>query len=258
MNVVRIMGGLGNQIFQYAFGQAMQEHGIEVFYDLSWFENHSKHDTHRTFNLDKLISAIPVSLFTKQLSIHEREYNPSLLFLDEHNFIGYWQYLSYYDSILPRLTETVKLRQGFYTEEYLMLRKRLETEETTSLHVRRGDYLTTPGFAVQKSAYYFEAIAQTQGTLVIFSDDLPWCKELFNQEYFNRELIFVELNEYLSWDLMRLCSNHIISNSSFSMTAAALNSNPTKKVIAPAMWGVVETTRTKEIRKHLPKDWILL
>jgi hypothetical protein len=251
------MGGLGNQIFQYAFGQVMKEHGIEVFYDISWFEKHPKRDTHREFSLDKLVSAIPLSLCSDQLSIHEREYNRDLLFLKDRNFIGYWQYTDYYDAVLPRLIETVKLRQGFYTEEYLMLRKRLETEETVSIHVRRGDYMTTPGFSVLKLAYYFEALVQTKGALVIFSDDIPWCKEVFLPTYFNRELIFVELNEYLSWDLMRMCSHNIIANSSFSTTAAMLNTNPTKKVIAPAVWGIDGTERTKEVRKHLPKDWIL-
>ena len=34
MNVVRVMGGLGNQLFQYAFGKAQMQNGIDVSFKL--------------------------------------------------------------------------------------------------------------------------------------------------------------------------------------------------------------------------------
>jgi hypothetical protein len=41
MNIVKLMGGIGNQFFQYAFGKVFEERGVGVTYDLTWFKDYN-------------------------------------------------------------------------------------------------------------------------------------------------------------------------------------------------------------------------
>jgi hypothetical protein len=249
------MGGLGNQLYQYAFGQAQKANGIDVAYDRSWFDYRQK-GSFRYYQLDKFDIEVPFSPFLNQQEIHEKDYEPVLLTVDNCNFWGYWQYLSYYEPILKGLQSTLKVNEYFYTIEYKNLLKTAENRVVTGLHVRRGDYLTTRGFKTLPFSYYFQALQEMNSDLIyIFSDDLPWYKENFRQVYFKPKLVFVDLPDFLSWDLMRRCQNLIIANSSFSQWAAFVNENTNKKII----YSSEITMDGEQVRqKHFPKEWIKL
>jgi hypothetical protein len=255
MNVIKLMGGLGNQLYQYAFGQVQKANGIEVAYDRSWFDYRQK-GSPREYHLNKFDIAVPFSSFLNQQEIHEKGYEPILLIVDNCNFWGYWQYLSYYQPILKRSQEILKVKEYFYTTEYRNLLKTAENRGVTGVHVRRGDYLTTTGFKVLPFSYYLQALNETRGNLIfIFSDDLPWCKENFRQVYFSSQIVFVNLPDFLAWDLMRRCQNLIIANSSFSQWAAFVNENTNKKII----FSSEITMDGEQVRqKHFPKEWIKL
>lgn len=256
MNVIKLMGGLGNQLFQYAFGQIQEANGIEVAYDRSWFTTKSS-DTPRPYLLDKFNIKIKDSPFLKQQTIYETEYDETLFLINNCNFHGYWQYVNYYPSITSLLQSTISLKPSEYTPEYEALKERVCNEETIAVHVRRGDYKTTKGFKVVTVPYYFEAIQKIKGNIFIFSDDLEWCKKLFKPPFFSRKITFVDLPDYLSFDLMRQCSHNITANSSFSIMAAFLNNNPDKVVITPKQV-CLESRIEHEKQKYLPKEWILL
>jgi len=254
------MGGIGNQMFQYAFGQ-LQKYttGVEVGYDISWFKVLPKNCTPRSFGLDRFNVQIQFSKFLNQRIFQEKEvWDDSWLKLKEGNFVGYWQFIDSYLPILSQLQTSFQLKEELYTEDYLRLRKQIKSGKSVSLHVRRGDYLTTPGFSVIPLRYYFDALWETEGDVFIFSDDIAWCKDHFKQEYFTRKITFVDLEECSSLDLMSLCDHNIIANSSFSSWGAFLNPNPNKVVIAPNDWTPLETNRAKEKKRHLPKEWIKL
>jgi len=255
MNVIRIMGGLGNQLFQYAFGQIMENHGMNVAYDVSWFENHSSSNIHREYRLNVFDIEVSISEFLSQKTVYERGYSLRYFEMKDCNFVGYWQYLDYYTPCLSRFKSILQIRHIFYTKEYLTLRKLIETNCTVSVHVRRGDYLNTPGFCTQNLRYYLESIIQIPGNILIFSDDIVWCKQMILPGYFNRKVLFVDLVDYLSFDLMSRCTHHIIANSSFSMFAAFLNQKPERIVIYPKLWAPKRTFRVQEKIAHLPKDW---
>lgn len=253
MNVVKLMGGLGNQLYQYAFGLAQKANGMEVSYDRSWFDNRIN-GTHRNYHLDKFGIEVPFNSFLNQQVIHETIYDPVLLEVANCNFWGYWQYVSYYQPILKALQDTLKVKVSFYTTEYKNLLKTAENRVVTGIHIRRGDYLTTKGFQVLPVSYYFQALKETnEDLLYIFSDDLPWCKKNLKQVYFKPELVFVDLPDFLSWDLMRQCQNLIIANSSFSQWAAFVNENKDKKIIYSSE---ITMGGEKERQKHFPKEWI--
>jgi hypothetical protein len=128
--------------------------------------------------------------------------------------------------------------------------------KTTSIHVRRGDYLNNPDYhTVQSKEYYYEAIEITKNKTdkyLIFSDDLEWCKNNFKGE----EFIFIENEkDYVEIYLMSLCNNNIISNSSFSWWGAWMNENDQKIIIGPKKWfGPKDKTLTdKDI---IPEKWL--
>ena len=167
------------------------------------------------------------------------------------NFDGYWQYLPYFKHILPILREEFTVRSKFHTPQYLQIKKEIEESNSVSVHVRRGDYLTHKGtFRNLKFQYYYTALKEVKGDLFIFSDDIAWCKELFTSQYFPNKVTFVDIADYLSFELMRTCKKHVVSNSTYSYWAAVLSGNPTK---CPQHWlGNVEID-TKELQ--YPKEW---
>jgi hypothetical protein len=117
---------------------------------------------------------------------------------------------------------------------------------TCSIHVRRGDYLKYPDtHFVQNMDYFENALAiilsfeKYLDKVIVFSDDIEWCKENFNKSEFlkDKNLVFIEdEKDYIELFLMSQCTHNICSNSSFSWWGAWLNSNENKKVVAPKKW----------------------
>jgi len=142
------------------------------------------------------------------------------------------------------ITDTINERYGN------LLKKR-----TTSIHVRRGDYVRHPNHhPTQTVEYYQEAISKLNDKtdlFLIFSDDIEWCKEnlkIENAVYIDNEKDYIELY------LMARCDNNIIANSSFSWWGAWLNENEDKVVIGPEKWfGSAINHDTKDL---LPEKWI--
>ena len=112
-------------------------------------------------------------------------------------------------------------------------------KDSVSLHVRRGDYLKLQNYhPCPNINYYNNAINTIKkekniNKILIFSDDINWCKSQFICE----EYVFIEgQKDYEDIILMSLCDNNIIANSSFSWWGSWLNQNNDKKVIAPKLW----------------------
>ncbi|MDH7554338.1 MAG: alpha-1,2-fucosyltransferase [Spirochaetota bacterium] len=255
MNVIRLMGGLGNQLFQYSFGRAMKENGIEVKYDISNF-NKSKH---REFMLGNFTIDVPISTFINKKNKLDLGGTPSFdiayLKMNGYNFFGYWQYLAYFENILPVLKKEIWLKKEVYTKEFLKYREIIQNSESVSVHVRRGDYLINNSIPTLTFGYYAEAFTHTKGDLFIFSDDIAWCKRYFISDYFERNITFISLPYYLDFELMKLCKHNVISNSTFSWWAAILNENPDKIVVTPNFW-ITKLDSYK--RNNFPKQWIQL
>jgi len=127
--------------------------------------------------------------------------------------------------------------------------------KTTSIHVRRGDYLKKPDIhPTQTMDYYNEGIRLTKHNtekFIVFSDDINWCKENFKSDNF----VFIENEkDYIELYLMSKCDNNIMSNSSFSWWGAWLNNNINKIVVGPSNWfgPTFWFFNTKDI---LPSNW---
>ena len=126
----------------------------------------------------------------------------------------------------------------------------MRSVNSVSLHVRRGDYVTTPGanefHGVLDLDYYLPAISHVQERApdvqgFVFSDDLDWCREAFSG--LKLPLTFVDVNcGDDSWQdlfLMAACRHNIVANSSFSWWGAWLGDgqgSDDRLVIAPPRW----------------------
>lgn len=188
-------------------------------------------------------------------------YSPQCLDATSGYLDGYWQSEKYFEAIADTIRSDFrfKLLKG---KENLALQERIASEPCVSVHVRRGDYLTIPSLAgICSVEYYTQALARVDacapgGTRVIFSDDIPYCRELFG----SRDAVYVDWNRkensWMDMALMGLCKHHIIANSSFSWWGAWLGECWDGITIAPRHWYAAESnTRNPYI---CPERWELI
>lgn len=267
MIVVNLSGGIGNQLFQYAFAMLLEEQFGQkvIFSDCSYsydlirrseleilypkyprYNNQWLFTCHRSikYRLTKLIFILNpfTNLFTDANfdinDISQRKLNHRQL----NYFTGHWQT----DKIVLRLT---KAKEYFIpkTEKPKLIRKYesdILNTNSVSVHIRRGDYFLPDNikrYGVCTAKYYNNAIEYLElkvdnPVLYIFTDDILWVKSNLKFSY---KTIFVEninINNYWYIYLMSKCNHNIISNSSFSWWGAYLNENSKKLVIAPKKW----------------------
>lgn len=250
MNVVKIMGGLGNQLFQYAFGRAIEEGGIKVAYDVSWYT--PEREKTRPYCLGKFRTSVPVSLFAKQYTIKETGFDMELLKKDNKSFYGYWQSPMYYsERVVREIDEAYHVKDEFLTDGFKILRAEIDDVNSVSIHVRRGDYVDNPSHLVLPLSYYREAIdffynTKENPVFYIFSDDIPWCREYLKGSN------LVHLSEWEDFELMRSCKHHIVANSTFSWWPAFFNKKAV--VVAPSIW--THDSVHWDMRKILLDNWI--
>lgn len=261
MNCVRIMGGLGNQLFQYAFGKVHEKHGHQVVYDLSWYNKQRKWP--RPFLLDRFNTTMDV----KQIDSHtlngylneNGHIDFGVFQKDNYYFDGYWQYRDYYVGILNELREDVTLHRYNLPAEFYYVEKEIKRFNSIGVHVRRGDYLEQKNWGVQSFEYYYKAIHQLLSDMngeikiFVFSDDIEWCKQRITEQYFKIPIIFVQLEPHLDFELLKQCKNIVMSSSTFSWWASFLNENKNKKIVAPSRW-LGETI--DPYIYHYPTNWI--
>ncbi len=294
MIITQIIGGIGNQMFQYAAGLALAEkHGVPLLLDTRLFQNYDLRP--EGFLLDKIFdidAAVAeereiLGLINWRVSRIGRRLirNKFLSFLCGKNY--YLQngvafnreYLS-----LPSSCYIAGhwLSERFFINQEKLIRKQFtfkaplvgknkelaikihQTSGAVSLHVRRGDYVNDPHTnAVHGTCsidYYKNAMLIIEKQLnnpiyFVFSDDINWVREHLP---FDKEHTFIDHNQgtesYNDMYLMSLCKHHIIANSSFSWWGAWLNTNQEKIVIAPKNW----FSKAVYSRDVVPKTWINL
>ena len=258
MNVVKLMGGLGNQLFQYAFGQHVQEvTGRPVRYNTSWYN--VERIPPRPYRLNKFEMVVGAISYDKYKIVKEKDSLASLASMDSRHFHGYWQDPRFYNEILlERLRNEFHVKQEFWTKEFTEWYEYINlSKNAVALHVRRGDYLHHPDHLVLTLRYYQKALAymqaiKTDPEIFVFSDDIEWCKEQFEDVH------FVELPEdFLQFELIRACKHFIIANSTFSWWAAFLAYGAT--VIAPNQWNKTRLNGSEvHERNMLSPPWMYI
>ena len=292
MVIVRLMGGLGNQLFQYAAGLALSiKNECELKIDLSAFENqYGLQTTLRNpdilhFSLsakiadakeasalrDPLKGVSRASRFVRQKIFKQyySDWHPEVLNKSGDIYLeGYFQCEKYFQDYFDQLSKDFKLRSEFSDLTAEWNERISKLINPVSLHVRRGDYVSDPRTSALHNIctvnYYLEAIEEMRKrignyTLVVFSDDVEWVRENLT---FGVDTIYVSGSKLIkglpllaSQELivMSQCAHHIISNSTFSWWGAYLNKRQDKVVLAPSLWNRSSIDSHKNI---LPDSWI--
>lgn len=269
MIIVQICGGLGNQLFQYAYARALQEKGNNVRL-ASVFYTHYR--TKREYLLDnfnirikrgylaeKLLSPIAdndLSFQIRNRFIREElspGYKPELLDIRGTCYmIGVFQSEKYFKNLEEKLrTEIYPKKKIVISRE---LKKILSSKNTVSIHIRRGDYKQLNNVLGMK--YYSDAVDFIKKRVrdplfLVFSDDMQWVKEHL---HLAGHIIFVnsdrKLQDFEELMVMSKCRHQIIANSTFSWWGAWLNTNPDKIVVGPKNWSRSPHSNI------MPEDWI--
>lgn len=271
MIIVKLMGGLGNQMFQYAAARSLSlSLGTELKLDLSFLEGDQLGNTRRTFELNRLnidagmASPLDVSrisgptarraFFTRffKKSLRSRVFREKQFHVDPDFFLlsddvyldGYWQSERYFERFSDTIRNDFVLR-GQLAGVNLELAREIGSFHAVSIHVRRGDYVSDEHTRVMHHVcgleYYCNAVKMITPLVddphfFVFSDDPEWAEANLKLGYPTR---FISHNQNVAHEdlyLMSLCRHNIIANSSFSWWGAWLNSNPDKIVCAPSRW----------------------
>lgn len=254
MIITKIQGGLGNQLFQWAYGKSLaMKYKTDLSLDVSFYDNQygNTYRNFELFNFPKLTNVNQHNVKQNCIEIID-DFNYKLFdYQKDNNYFlnGFWQSEKYFIDI----KENIKEELSIDTETLEKLNK-IAIGNCVSLHIRRTDYVVSNGFhPVLTMDYYNLAleIIKDYDNVLIFSDDIEWCKQ--NLSFKN--MIFVENNTNIEdlW-LMSLCKNNIIANSSFSWWGAWLNNNNDKKIIAPKKWfGINANLNCSDI---VPTNWV--
>ncbi len=282
MIIVKLDGGMGNQLFQYAMGRYLSiklKTNLKLDRDL-YLANSQRHYSLHHFDVEESFCTPNERKALKRKDFLRRKLNnigfavTPYWYTEEfpgyHNytrqargdayFEGFWQSEKYFkpaESII-RNELVVKTMPSDINKRLL---DEIGSVNAVSVHVRRGDYVsdsvTNAVHGICDINYYKQALNLitteiADPSFFVFSDDMSWTRS--NIMINGYPVTYVDHNaeaDYEDFRLMYSCRHHIIANSSFSWWGAWLNSYPGKKVIAPKNW-----FRSQLINNDIiPQEW---
>jgi hypothetical protein len=282
MIVIRLQGGLGNQMFQYAAGLSLANKlDTNLKLDVSWFENMKEVDTPRFYELGnfslqqdfitsnqyyfiydsmkKRLLSVGKARLSKYSEPHF-QYDNNFEKIKNNTYLeGYFQTEEYFKNLRPLIIKNfaIKNKPSAKSKEIINMAHKYES---VSLHVRRGDYVTNKNASkfhgLMGEDYYKKAISIMNKKIknpkyFIFSDEIDWVKKNFDLP---KGSVFITHNKSGIEDMriMIECRHNIIANSSFSWWGAWLGQNTDKTVIAPKVWFLDNIINTSDI---IPSRW---
>lgn len=291
MIIVKLNGGLGNQLFQYAAGRRLSVlHGTPIKLDLAIFEYHKlRHYSLGAFHIQESF-ATPEEIAKAQKAIRKeaargkrslwrrfkrrrqwtvvrenylRPYDAGILETSKNVYLdGYWQSEKYFIDIQDFIRREFIVRYE-QDSQSTKIAEEIDRTDSVSVHFRRADYVSDPAtyhtHGVCELEYYEKSVRIIQEKITsphffVFSDDPFWCEKNL---HFDHTVTFITHNsrqrEYEDLRLMSLCKHNIIANSSFSWWGAWLNRNTNKVVVAPKRW--LNDPRY-DTRDMIPEGWL--
>jgi len=291
--VAALIGGLGNQLFQYAVARSLADrHGASLLLDTSGFENYPL----RRYELGELNIRADIAqpedlLFFKRRQHmswlgktfdrmvskfhpdgNSRIFNEKAFVYDQNIYqqippvylSGYWQSERYFSDKADAIRVDLSLRRPLDQVCQVFIESIRKTN-SVSLHVRRGDYVSNAVTARLHGTcsldYYRAGVAHIASIIedphfFIFSDDMDWVAHNLPLTHMST---LVDVNGadrgIMDMALMKACRHHIIANSSFSWWAGWLNPSPDKIVVAPRRWFNEANHDTSDL---LPASWVQL
>ena len=293
MIIVKVLGGLGNQMFQYASARSLAvSQNADLKMDISGFEKYQLRkytldqfhiaghfaqpgNLHRIEQLrNKISNKILLKLLhsfkdnnvtyvkEKRLFAYDsriKRLNNSIVYL-----YGYWQHPNYFNQHKDKLLKEFTLKKK-PDEKNKKILDNIQSDNSVAIHVRRGDYLSNPKankfHGLCRLDYYDTAVAYMKKKInkpvfYIFSDDPAWVKKNIT---IGENVYVCDINPpskgIEDFRLMRNCRHFILANSSFSWWAAWLSEHHKKIVIAPKKWLNNQDSATNSF---IPDNWITI
>lgn len=272
---VHFMGGLGNQLFQYAAARAHADRtGSALVADLRWFPR----QTNNVWELDSYRVRIDAhvrddadwgTIGISALNHHPEKdftFDPAVSDLEPGVLLtGYYQSPRYFSDAETALRADLTLREPLSTWAATVQAHIRSLPCPVSLHVRRGDYVANAAVLAHHGscspAYYRRAL-QVLGRqepdldVVVFSDDPEWAARNVQPRH-TRSATTVRPPEASgapeNLHLLSLARHAVMANSTFSWWGAWLRRG-SGTVVAPRPWFAAAT----DTRDLLPADWITL
>ena len=217
MIVIRLMGGLGNQMQQYALYEKMRSLGKDARLDISWFEDEkqqeqvlarrklelcmfdglrfetcTEQERRRLTGGDGLTGRIlrKLRLSGGKKFVESRMYHPEIFQLTDAYLEGFWACEKYYHDISELLQDKIRFPKSanILNEE---IKKQILSENSVSIHIRRGDYLDPENAGmfggICTDAYYEAAEKYVRERVerphfFLFSDDTAYLREHYTGE----------------------------------------------------------------------------
>jgi len=282
MIITKIIGGLGNQLFQYTAGRCLAHlNNTDLKLDVTAFDEY-KLRNFDLFNLNvsaqfandqEILNLMPSTkvarAWQRLLPVKKRHYyrqpffhfDPKFYKAGANTYIkGYWQSEKYFLPIRDTIIKELTFKPGVI-DNVMGFVKELQQAQSVAVHIRRGDYtnsVATEMHGILPVEYYQKAMTYIRkqhedAKFYFFSDDMLWVKDNLNIE--NMEFVSGKISKshYEDFFLMSKCHHNVIANSSFGWWAAWLNNNPDKIVVAPKNWF---NKGPKDTQDLLPSSWI--
>lgn len=248
-------GRLGNQLFQYA---AML--GMSIKYETSlalpkwefsdYFEGEFPKDNYPDWNGNDIKEAAFHYTPEAYDGLNYKEY--------VFDFFGYFQSEKYWSKNRQSILKALKFKKEFVSEQRRKFYKALE-KRTIAISIRRGDYVDNPNYELLPITYYITALFEhfpdwQSYNIIIFSDDIPYCKVHFDcipNVFFSENNTGIE-----DICLMSQCDNFILSNSSFSFWGAYLGEHKMSKVIRPNHYFRGDLLKSCDTKDFWPARWL--
>lgn len=273
MVIIRLKGGMGNQMFQYAFGRRIAKQlNTELRIDLSLLLDRARGEDHVYRDYDLTIFKVPhrflvsptalrllyktksskICKFTRQYLASGKNYVKEPHFgvvedlltqpTDNTIYEGWWQSERYFSDIADEIRQVFSFVHPLLPRSETLM-KDIQQSNAICLNVRRTDFLKVDNLNTTNKDYFLrgaKTIAEkvAEPHFFIFSDDVEWCRANLHLDYpttvVGHEHKGEKFGNYMR--LMMACQHFIIPNSSFAWWAVWLNTNKEKMVIAPKNW----------------------
>ena len=280
---IKLTGGLGNQMFQFATGFAIaKKNNVRLSLDLNYINRRqlfNGFELEKVFNIYSKVSFLNKALSFQSINFKEIlnkidvtfynfkephfHYTSKILDIPKHSFLdGYWQSELYFKDYSKEIKKIFNFSDKL-DEQNELISNDINQSNSISIHIRRGDFLLkrNDNHYINLKEYYLKAINESSKFFknpkyFIFTDDPSWVTDNFvlDHSYF-----IVAVNQgtksFYDMHLMSLCKSNIIANSSFSWWGAWLNSKKDKIIYAPKNWFKDKSISTDDL---IPNSWNII
>lgn len=249
MNYVNIMGGLGNQLFQYTFAKYLETlTGYPVILHIGFFDIGTVNPaiSSRSCSLDRFNTEYHSTKEQVKIAdvVTDETFSPESV-KDNILLNGYWQDKKYFTKVHDLISGELKLKHEFITDDMRRIASQMHSDDSVAIHVRRKDYLNqfNKDIFYEISLEYYAAavkhISKVLGhnpVLYIFSDDQEYISSNMDGFCDCRTVLMAPRRDYEDLYLMSQAKHHIIANSTYSWWGAVLSEYEEGITIAPKHW----------------------